>query len=154
MLFYMTKKIVYIDGIWDMFHYGHVNFIRRCKEEGDILIVGVVSDEDCTKYKRKPILTVDERVKVLESCKYVGEIVAPCSCSGISKEFIEKHNINIVIHADDYSEELLKKYYSIPIEMGIFKSISYTSTISTTSIINRLTDRILNKYINGHPDNI
>ena len=150
----MTKKIVYIDGIWDLFHYGHVNFIKRCKKEGDILIVGVTSDKDCEEIKRKPVLTMDERIKVLESCKYVDKIIAPCPCQGITKDFIEEHKINLIIHADDYSEENLKKYYSVPIELGIFKSISYTTTISTTTIINRLTNRILNKYINGHPDNI
>ena len=150
----MTKKIVYIDGIWDLFHYGHVNFIKRCKEEGDILIVGVTSDKDCEEIKRKPVLTMDERIKVLESCKYIDKIIAPCPCQGITNEFIKEHNINLIIHADDYSEENLKKYYSIPIELGIFKSISYTTSISTTTIINRLTNRILNKYINGHPDNI
>tara|TARA_A100001015_G_scaffold72199_2_gene80115 strand:+ start:341 stop:796 length:456 start_codon:yes stop_codon:yes gene_type:complete len=148
------KKIVYIDGIWDLFHFGHVNFIRRCKEEGDFLIVGVTSDEDCEKIKRKPILTMNERVKVLESCKYIDKIIAPCLCTGISQEFITKNKIDLVIHADDYSPEMLEKYYSVPIKMGKFKSISYTTSISTTDIINRLTNRILNKYINGHPDNI
>ena len=49
---------------------------------------------------------------------------------------------------------MIDKYYSIPNKMGIFKTISYTSTISTTNIINRLKNRILNKYINKHPDNI
>ena len=58
------------------------------------------------------------------------------------------------MHGDDYSNDTIDKYYSIPIKLGKFKTISYTKTISTTDIINRLTNRILNKYINGHPDNI
>ena len=147
-------KIVYIDGIWDLYHYGHVNFIKRCKDYGDKLVVGVVSDEDCTNIKRKPVLNMEERVKVLESCKYVDQIIAPCPCNGITKEFIESNKIDMILHADDYSEDMVKKYYSVPRELGIFKMIPYTKTISTTDIINRLTNRIINKYYNGHPDNI
>ena len=147
-------KIIYIDGVWDLFHYGHVNFIKRCKEEGDYLIVGVCSDEDCEKIKRKPVLKLEERVKVLESCKYIDKIISACPCFGISLEFIKENKIDMILHADDYTPEMIDKYYSIPNKMGIFKTISYTSTISTTNIINRLTNRILNKYINKHPDNI
>ena len=145
---------VYIDGIWDLFHYGHVSFIKRCKEEAVTLIVGVCSDEDCLVIKRKPVLTMDERIQMLKSCKYVDEIIESCPCFGISNEFIKKNNIDLVMHGDDYSNDTIDKYYSIPIKLGKFKTISYTKTISTTDIINRLTNRILNKYINGHPDNI
>jgi len=83
-----TKRI-YIDGVWDMFHYGHVNFMKKCKEKGDILIVGICSDEDCKDYKRIPVITMEERTKVIEGCKYVDEIIAPCPCNGITKEFIK-----------------------------------------------------------------
>ena len=148
------KKIIYIDGVWDLFHYGHVNFIKRCKDEGDYLIVGVCSDEDCETIKRKPVLKLEERVKVLESCKYIDKIIPACPCFGISLEFIKENKIDMILHADDYTPEMIDKYYSIPHKMGIFKTISYTSTISTTNIIKRLTNRILNKYINKHPDNI
>ena len=148
-----TKR-VYIDGVWDMFHYGHVNFMKKCKEKGDILIVGVCSDEDCENYKRIPIIKMDERAKVIEGCRHVDEVIAPCPCNGLTKEFIEKHKIDLVLHADDYTPDLIRKYYSVPLEMGIFETIEYTKSISTTDIINRLTNRILNKYLNGHDDNI
>ena len=43
----------------DLFHYGHVNFLKQCSELGDCLIVGIHSDKDVESYKRKPILTMD-----------------------------------------------------------------------------------------------
>ena len=49
----------------DLFHYGHAEFLRKAKSFGDYLIVGVISDEDTTPYKRKPILNLEERVKLL-----------------------------------------------------------------------------------------
>jgi len=146
-------KRVYIDGVWDLFHYGHVNYIKKCKELSEHLIVGICSDEDCSTIKRKPIMTSYERMQVLKSCKYIDEIIENAPCFGISKDFINQNNIDIVMHGDDYSQESIEKYYSVPLQMGIFKTLSYTKTISTTNIINRLKDRILNKYINGH-DNI
>ena len=51
----MSQKIVYVDMVGDLFHYGHVEILRRAKEKGDKLIVGVHSDETVMEYKRKPI---------------------------------------------------------------------------------------------------
>ena len=48
-------KIIYCDMVADLFHYGHVNFLKRCKQLGDYLIVGIHSDSDVESYKRKPI---------------------------------------------------------------------------------------------------
>ena len=46
-------KTVFTNGVWDIFHYGHYNLLRRAKELGDYLLVGVASDESCEKYKRR-----------------------------------------------------------------------------------------------------
>lgn len=63
----MTR--IYIDMVGDLFHYGHVNALKQCKDEGDYLIVGVHSDKTVESYKRTPILNMDERIGVIESCK-------------------------------------------------------------------------------------
>lgn len=69
---------VYVDIVGDLFHAGHVEFFKKAKALGDYLIVGVLADEVVQGYKREPVLTLEERVKVIESCKYVDEvIVAP-----------------------------------------------------------------------------
>ena len=46
----------------DLFHYGHVEFLRQAKQLGDHLIVGICSDNDVKSYKRKPILSMEERM--------------------------------------------------------------------------------------------
>ena len=121
----------------DLFHFGHVNFLKQASEIGDYLIAGIHSDETVQNYKRSPIMTMEERISVLASCRYVDEVI-PDAPLIIDLKWIKKHNIHLVVHGDDFSEDLLQLCYKIPIEMGIFKKVPYTPGISTTDITNRL----------------
>ena len=121
----------------DLFHFGHVNFLKQASEIGDYLIVGIHSDETVQNYKRSPIMTMEERISVVASCRYVDEVI-PNTPLIIDLKWIKKHNIHLVVHGDDFSEDLLQLCYKIPIEMGIFKKVPYTPGISTTDIMNRL----------------
>ena len=76
-------------------------------------------------------------VSVVASCRYVDEVI-PDAPLIIDLKWIKKHNIHLVVHGDDFSEDLLQLCYKIPIEMGIFKKVPYTPGISTTDIRNRL----------------
>ena len=120
----------------DLFHYGHVNFLRTAREHGDYLLVGIHSDEVVRNYKRAPILSMDERIASVVGCRYVDEVV-PDAPLTVTREWIEQHEIDLVVHGDDFPEELNKLCYAIPIEMGIFRTVSYTSGISTSEIITR-----------------
>ena len=121
----------------DLFHYGHVNFLRQAKLHGDFLLVGVHSDETVTNYKRNPILSMEERVLSVAGCRYVDEVV-PNAPLEITLDWIEKHNIDLIIHGDDVAPEIRDAWYSVPIKMGIYKSVGYTSGISTTELISRI----------------
>ena len=70
------RVIGYTTGEFDMFHVGHLNILRRAKEQCDYLIVGVSTDELCQNYKHKaPIIPYEERKAIVESIKYVDEVV-------------------------------------------------------------------------------
>ena len=73
----MEKKIIgYTTGVYDMFHIGHLNVIRRAKEQCDYLIVGVSTDELVQHDKNKtPVIPYAERAAIVEAIKYVGEVV-------------------------------------------------------------------------------
>jgi cytidyltransferase-like protein len=142
----MNKKIVYTDIVGDMLHFGHVNLFKNCKKLGDYLIIGVCSDELVATYKRKPILNLEERSKMIESIKCVDQIIKAPPCP-ITKQFILEHNIDIVVHANDMSQETLNNWYKAPIEMGRFQTVDYTKEISTSEIINRIKTRIENKTL-------
>lgn len=72
----MPQVIGYTTGVYDMFHIGHLNVIRRAKEQCDYLIVGVSTDELVQKEKNKtPVIPYKERAAIVGALKYVDEVV-------------------------------------------------------------------------------
>ncbi len=135
----VEKTVVFVGMVGDMFHVGHVNMLKRAKSMGDYLIVGITTDEDAKSYKRIPILNFNERKAVIEACKYVDEIVI--EPLHMSKEFIEEHHLDIVVHGNDMNDDTLKNFYQVPMSMGILKLLPYTQGISTSNIIQRILAR-------------
>ena len=97
--------IVYVDMVADLFHFGHVDFLRRAKEHGDILKVGIHNDKTVESYKRQPIMNMKERISVVESCKYVDEVI-PNAPLVVSRDYLASHNVDIVIHATGLTERI------------------------------------------------
>jgi cytidyltransferase-like protein len=130
-------KRILLPMVCDLFHYGHLNFIKKVKENNDDsqIIIGLYSDEDVLKYKRTPILNNIERKKILEGCKYVDEVIF---CP-IDKhvEIVNEHNIDLVIHAHDKSEDEKYRFIWGEIE-DKFERYDYQGGISTTEIIERI----------------
>ena len=70
------KKIGYTTGVFDLFHIGHLNILKRARLECDYLIVGITTDELATSVKgEKPFISFEERVEIVESIKFVDEVV-------------------------------------------------------------------------------
>ena len=133
---------VYADITGDLFHKGHVEFFKKAREYGDYLVVGVLADEVVETYKRAPILNLEERVSVIEACKYVDEVIIAPPLR-LTEELIRAYDIDVVVHGDDFNEENYLDQYAVPVQMGIFKLVPYTEGISTTEIINRIEKRVL-----------
>ena len=134
------KVIVYADMSGDLCHFGHIEFLKKAKAFGNYLIVGVLADDVIEQYKRCPVLTLEERVKVIEACKYVDEIIVAPPLN-LSKEVMKELQISYVVHGDDFTPELIQDQYGDAVEMGIFRRVPYTQGISTTDIIGRITKR-------------
>ena len=126
----------------DLFHYGHMEFLRKASEMGTYLIAGIVADDVVELSKNKPILTMEERVASVADCKYVDQVL-PNAPWRIDRAWIIQHHIQLVVHGDDYAEDQLDDIYNVPREMGILRTVPYTKGISTTEIIRRILERNL-----------
>jgi glycerol-3-phosphate cytidylyltransferase len=134
----MTR--VYVDMVGDLFHYGHVRFLERASRLGDILVVGIHSDETVRAYKRAPVMTMSERIQVIAACQFVDEVI-PDAPLVVTREWIEEYEIDLVVHGDDLDDEMLGTMYGIPRDLGILQIIPYANGISTTEIMERVRRR-------------
>jgi glycerol-3-phosphate cytidylyltransferase len=65
-------RVIYHAGVWDLFHAGHLDILERSKALGDLLVVGVVSDEGAAAYKdRAPVVSQDERLRIVSALRCV-----------------------------------------------------------------------------------
>lgn len=132
---------IYCDGIFDLFHVGHIKTLEYIKNMFDnvTVIVGVISDEDAEKYKRKPIINEIDRGISLKSCRFVDEIIQHVPLI-INEYFLLKNNIDLVVHGfyNQYDKEKQKEFFKIPIKLNKFKEIPYSHVESTSGIIDRI----------------
>jgi cytidyltransferase-like protein len=138
----IKPKRIYVDVVADLMHAGHIEFFKKAKSMGDYLIVGVLSDADVATYKRTPILTLAERVAAVQACRHVDEVIAAPPMR-VTEEWLKRHQIDLVVHGDDFDEKTMTWWYGVPMRLGVFKTVPYTKGISTTNIIQRITDRFV-----------
>lgn len=134
-----TAARVYVDMVGDLFHAGHVSLLREARRHGDWLMVGVLSDDTAASYKRRPIMTLPERVAVIESCRYVDEVIADAPLR-VTEEFLAEHGITTVVHGDDLSPEGAEFVYGPAAAAGKLTYIPRAGGISTTQLIQRVLD--------------
>ena len=131
---------VYIDGVFDLCHLGHKNHIMRALKYGNRLLVGVMADEDVRKYKRDPIMTLEERCAEVEALRCVYKVIPGAPCFGLTREFIDEWKIHVVLASPEYDKPD-DKYYKVPKELGILKFMPRTDGVSTSELIQRIVKR-------------
>eukprot|EP00957_Ditylum_brightwellii_P045415 3442366-Ditylum_brightwellii.AAC.1 len=130
-----------MDGAFDMMHYGHMNAFRLGRSLGTHLVVGVNSDASITQCKGAPLMNDQERLTMVEGCKFVDEVVPGCPYV-MNKEYldyvIQKFKIDYVIHGDDPCIVDGKDVYAAAKAAGKYQSIPRTEGVSTTDIVGRM----------------
>ncbi|OVA17150.1 Cytidyltransferase-like domain [Macleaya cordata] len=133
---------VYMDGCFDMMHYGHCNALRQARALGDELVVGVVSDAEIIANKGPPVTPLHERMIMVSAVKWVDEVI-PDAPYAITEEFMKKlfteYNIDYIIHGDDPC--LLPDgtdAYALAKKAGRYKQIKRTEGVSSTDIVGRM----------------
>lgn len=102
--------IGYTTGVFDMFHVGHLNILRRAKKMCDYLIVGVSTDECVESYKHKvPVIPYEQRAAIVDAIKYVDEVVPQTTMDKVA--FLKEHHFDVMFHGDEWKgTDLYKKY--------------------------------------------
>lgn len=132
---------VYVIGVFDLFHTGHVELLRKAKELGNKLIVAINCDKMVASYKRKPFFNENDRLTIVNACKYVDEVFVICQYD--NKEIIKKYNISKIIHGDDWeSGSYMDQIRVTPdfLEQNNCELVllPYTKGISTSALIKRI----------------
>jgi len=97
-------KILYTGGTFDLFHFGHVEFLKKCKMISDKVVVSLNTDSFVSEYKSTPIMSYEERKRSLLNCQYVDEII-PNLFGSDSKPTILTVKPQIIAIGDDWAHK-------------------------------------------------
>ncbi|WP_353137354.1 D-glycero-beta-D-manno-heptose 1-phosphate adenylyltransferase [Pseudopedobacter sp.] len=139
------KKIVFTNGCFDILHCGHVKYLSKAKEQGDILIVGINNDESIKRLKgsARPINNLLERVEVLNGLASIDYIVTFGKKGDDTPiQLIKALKPHVFVKGGDYSYKYLPEKVIID-EIGCrLELIPFTDNKSTSSTIKRIQDNI------------
>lgn len=143
-----SKKyhIGYVAGVFDLYHIGHLNILKRAKEQCDYLIVGVVSDEGVRNNKKcEPFIPFEERIEIIRSCKYVDEAVEIPYVYCHTTEAFEKYHFDVQFSGSDYENDPgwlnMKKYLELHGSTMVF--LPYTEQTSSSKIKSLIESRLV-----------
>ncbi|KAF3760865.1 hypothetical protein M406DRAFT_282709, partial [Cryphonectria parasitica EP155] len=139
---------VYADGVFDLFHLGHMRQLEQAKKAfpDTYLIVGVTGDEETHKRKGLTVLSGRERAETVRHCKWVDEVIENCPWI-VTPAFLEEHRIDYVAHDDlPYGAAEGDDIYAPIKKEGKFLVTQRTEGVSTTGIITKIV-RDYEKYI-------
>ena len=132
-----TKKVVigYLSGTFDLFHVGHLNLLRRAKQQCDYLIVGV---HDSGKWKGKEtFIPLEERKQIVAACKYVDKVVD--SCREDSDAWEQWHYDKLFVGSDYKGTERFQRYEAMFKERGVeIVYFPYTQGTSSTQLRDKI----------------
>lgn len=92
-------------GTFDLFHAGHVNLLRRCRDAGSPVVVGLNTDAFVERYKgRAPVIGYADRAAVLGACRYVDEVVPNGQSAGSAWDVIGAIRPSVIVVGDDWAD--------------------------------------------------
>eukprot|EP00296_Roombia_truncata_P000089 JP435748.1.p1 GENE.JP435748.1~~JP435748.1.p1 ORF type:complete len:437 (-),score=102.38 JP435748.1:241-1521(-) len=133
---------IWLDGVFDLMHFGHANAFRQARALGTELIVGVNSDAEVIANKGPPVYNEQERMICVKACKWVDQVVAdvPYVMNEAYLDMIfEKYDVDYVVHGDDPCLTADgQDVYASAKARDKFKFIKRTEGVSTTDIVGRM----------------
>lgn len=156
-----NQRRIWVDGIFDIFHFGHTNILRNAlkrsieKYPGKeiVLYIGACGDgQDVKNYKRQPYMNLGERCyavdlamkELLKEMKEnypdvkISYQIVPNSPVDLDPGLPEKYNLNTMFHGNDFKEADIEKCYGQIMKICDFETLPYTKGVSTTALLKEL----------------
>ena len=139
-----TKKetTVWMDGAFDVMHFGHANAFRQGRTLGTRLVVGVNSSSTIEQAKgAPPLLTDEERCAAVKACRFVDDVVPNVPYvmnEAYVRDLLENKGIDYIVHGDDPCIVDGKDVYQAAKDLGRYKTIPRTEGVSTTDLVGKL----------------
>ncbi|MBO4417478.1 MAG: adenylyltransferase/cytidyltransferase family protein [Bacteroidales bacterium] len=138
---FKSMKIGYTTGVFDLFHIGHLNLLRKAKEQCDYLIVGVSTDELVSYKHKQAVIPFEERKQIVGAIKYVDEVVAQENMDKMAAW--ERLHFNVMFVGDDWKgtpkwNEYERQFKEVGVEIVYFP---YTKGTSST-LINQTLEKL------------
>lgn len=130
-------KVGYLSGVFDLYHVGHLNLIQRAKGRCEYLMIGLLTDELVVRFKKNPpYIPYEERRRILESVRYVDEVVAVTDENHEKMKAWNLYHFDCLFSGDDYAQnpywmEDKKNLQNVGSNIEFFP---YTKSTSSTMI--------------------
>lgn len=137
-------RIGYTTGVYDLFHIGHLNLLRRAKEQCDYLIVGVTTDELVAYKHKKSVIPFEERSAIVEAIRYVDKVVPQVSMDKI--QAWNEHHFDVMFVGDDWKgtdkwNAYEKEFQELGVEIVYFPYTKGTSSTLLNEALIKLRDK-------------
>lgn len=136
------QKICYSYGSFDLFHHGHVKFLKKAQQLGEYVIIGLLDDQTINSYKggSYPILNIVERLRSVVACRYVNAAVVDVPYK-LNESILDFFKPDVVVHGANISQDFLgKNPYKLAKDRGILKIVSSGSTLTSNILMERIVE--------------
>lgn len=131
-------KLGYTTGTYDLFHHGHVEFLKKARSLCDRLVVGVTNDDlGYAEKGKRPIIPLDQRMSVVASCRYADVVVEHNDLGGDKVEPWKKLGFDVVFVGDDWKDNITYRELPSKIPVRVI-FLPYNPMVSSTEIRQKL----------------
>lgn len=132
-------RLGYVPGVFDLFHIGHLNLIRRVKEQSEYLLAGVLSDELTEHFKgKRPFIPFEERAAIVGALREVDRVVKVDFANTVKMDAWKRYHYDAYFSGDDHVEEWREEQKALRAVGSDIVYLSYTKGTSSTAIKKKL----------------
>lgn len=132
------KKVVFTNGCFDLVHYGHINYLEKAKKLGDILVIGINTDESVQKLKgpERPIIKEFDRARLLAAFEFVDAITL--FGDETPRELIAECIPNVLVKGSDYAIADIVGAQTVLDNNGEVKTLDFIDGYSSSNVIKKI----------------